>query len=318
VTTSPTRLGLAVLVLTALLGCGSADDTGTRANGSDATAEGGSGDSGGTDETTSDDGAPLLDMTVALDLGLDTCWTDLCAPALLGDCGPPEQCNNDGYECSFSHDFSSINWPTRCAIGSEVRHGEHEMCETMDTSGLQTCEKGMACIGPAGDEFGSCHPWCASQCSTPGDVCLDLTFPETSIGGFCVRTCNPLDLDACSHTGASICADLLGQPAVSTGATGYPQQSYFACIPSLPGLIEEREQCHLTEQHNSFGGDGENAACAPGLTCANYQFADQTFRRLQCLRVCDAPEDCAPTEICVSNAEYTEAVGAPIGVCEAM
>jgi hypothetical protein len=54
------------------------------------------------------------------------------------------------------------------------------------------------------------------------------------------------------------------------------------------------------------------------LTCANYQFADQPFRFLQCLRVCDAPEDCAPTEICVSNPEYTEAVGAPIGVCEAM
>jgi hypothetical protein len=95
-------------------------------------------------------------------------------------------------------------------------------------------------------------------------------------------------------------------------------QSYFACVPSKPGPVVERGECDVTRQHNAFGNSVPDAACAPGLTCANYRFADQTFRRLQCLRVCDAPEDCDPTEICVSNAEYTEAVGAPIGVCEAM
>jgi hypothetical protein len=82
--------------------------------------------------------------------------------------------------------------------------------------------------------------------------------------------------------------------------------------------VNEREPCDVTYQHNPIVGGLEDAACAPGLTCANYQFADQPFRSLQCLRVCDAPEDCAPTEVCVSNPEYTEAVGAPIGVCEAM
>jgi hypothetical protein len=65
--------------------------------------------------------------------------------------------------------------------------------------------------------------------------------------------------------------------------------------------------------------DPEELRCLPGLTCVYYAFADQQpFEDQQCIRICDAPEDCPPTETCVSSLEFTESVGEPVGVCEVL
>jgi hypothetical protein len=308
-------------ILTALASCGGAGGM-TGSEGADSTSNDSSNDaSDAGSDSTGEHGRPIEDLA-------QDCFAASCDPADLGSCIGAGGCVVPMVECATSHEDDGGSSPGRCAPPARSRHLLHESCGTYDVSSTQTCSVGLTCWGPRGALMGVCHEWCADTgtnsgtCAESSDVCLQLTPPpHVSLGGYCVARCDPTNAAPCPETAQSICTDVGHATTVFVEDAGF-SGSTFVCVPSDDGERVEREPCEPTLQHHDpvsgQAGDPLAARCAPGLTCAYHQFFDQPAPSLQCLRVCDAPDDCAPTEACVSSQAFTEAVGAPIGVCEAM
>jgi hypothetical protein len=250
------------------------------------------------------------------------CEAVFCPPEFLGECRDYEGCEDSTRECVTTHEFAPVGM---CAFPSAARASEHEDCETFDASGMQTCEPGLTCWGPRDLNTGACHEWCAEAqsmkgtCTTAGDICLRFKMADAPLwGGYCVRECDPRESTPCDHTPNSRCMDV-GRSDVFDVSTTATAHVVFACVPSLDGDLVERTPCAPLLQHYPAGfGEPLASRCAAGLTCAFHQYADQPVPLYQCLRVCDAPEDCLPTETCVSSLEFTESVGEPVGVCEVL
>lgn len=279
----------------------------------------------GFDDTSS--GSPD-EMLPPMDVKWYTCEPYDCLPQWRGDCYD-NGCPESEYACAFTRAPSRP--PATCARFSADPGTLYEPCKTLDATNENTCSFGLTCVSPWEKDDGSCLEWCAStydsprgSCSGDDDVCLAFAYNGidfTIIGGLCGRSCNPAaPSSACAGSTPTVCADVSHEPYLFVGSVPGSDADLprFACVISDPGEANERDDCSTMWQH--FPGDPNPPAgrCVEGLTCAWYQFADQDTPRQQCLRVCDAPEDCLPTEVCVSSLEFTGSVGEPVGVCESV
>jgi hypothetical protein len=323
----PTSVVLVTSTVLAAGGCTRDSDGHTGSDGQHSTATSG-GDSEAGESTDGADTGPF-DMPAKPDLPGAVCEGTDCWAYDFGECEAGDACAESGHSCAFTHGLTGA--PGVCALKARELGALDDPCESYDAGGLQTCGAGLTCLGVADAPEGNCVEWCdhtlnpsidppRGTCSRSDDICIQAEVPELGgLGGWCAHRCNPSLSDACGGIQGQSCHDVGTETLFQVDPGEDGSNVHFVCVPVSTGTASLREDCSsIHEHHPASSAWSEPPPCIDGLTCAHHQFADQPDARRQCIRICDAPEDCPPTETCVSSLEFTESVGEPVGVCEVL
>ncbi len=295
-----------------LVACGSPSEGGPAADGStssgsDGTADpsgpssagtsGGATTAPGTTEQTSGDtgsesgseggGSFISDDTTAVCGGLPDGVLGSCKCSFLDqDCG-------DGSACKpWANDGGSEWNAARCRplAPDAGQRGEPCTVEVVASSGLDTCDVGLVCLGTQGDLLeGECVSLCTDEsegvsCEDPGETC---GFYNQSYVPLCLPSCNPLEPSCdegagCYPGGQDDFVCLQEGERLEIGGLFHPEcpsGTFWALEEQVPGCGFEEPCCTTFCDTSEASPCGVDVSCIPFFETPSRDFANLGYCR---------------------------------------